>query len=199
MDIVVQKYGGTSVGSVERIKAVAQRIARTVQSGKQVIAVVSAMGHTTDELIDLAKRISPYPNPRELDMLMVTGEQVSVALVAMALQEAGLRAISLTASQVGIRTEPLYGRARIAEVRTDRIRRELMAGKVVVVAGFQGVTGTWEAEITTLGRGGSDTTATAIAAAFQLPECEIYTDTEGVYTTDPRLVANARKLEEIDY
>ncbi len=197
MALIVQKYGGTSVGDTERIKNVARRIIRTVQQGHQVVVTVSAMGHTTDELIDLAQQVNPDPSQREMDMLLSTGEQVSIALVAMAIQAMGQPAISLTGAQVGIYTENAHSKARIMDVKTDRIQRELKKGNVVVVAGFQGITG--DVEITTLGRGGSDTTAVAVAAALKADVCEIYTDVDGIYTTDPRIVAGARKLKQITY
>ena len=195
--LIVQKYGGTSVGSVERIKAVAQRIGQTVAQGHQCVVVVSAMGHTTDNLIELAKQISSRPSAREMDMLLTTGEQVSIALLSMALQEQGHAAVSMTGWQAGIRTEAVHGKARIEAIDTDKIRRLLDAGNIVIVAGFQGVTET--GEITTLGRGGSDTTAVALAAALKADLCEIYTDVTGVFTTDPRIVPEARKLPVVSY
>jgi len=197
MPLVVQKYGGTSVASPERIRAVAQRIARTRQEGKQVVVVVSAMGDTTDRLIDLAHQVARHPDERELDLLLSTGEVVSCTLLAMALKDLGVPAISLTGGQAGIRTDRAYGRARITDVTPERIREALAEGKVVVVAGFQGVTE--DEDITTLGRGGSDTTAVALAVALGAERCEIYTDVEGIYTADPRVVPNARKLAELDY
>lgn len=197
MALIVQKYGGTSVGDTERIKNVARRIIRTVQQGNQVVVTVSAMGHTTDELIDLAQQVNPDPSQREMDMLLSTGEQVSIALVAMAIQAMGQPAISLTGAQVGIYTENAHSKARIMDVKTDRIQKELKKGNVVVVAGFQGITS--DVEITTLGRGGSDTTAVAVAAALKADVCEIYTDVDGIYTTDPRIVPGARKLKQITY
>lgn len=197
MALIVQKYGGTSVGSTEKIQRVAQRIARTVADGHQVVVVVSAMGHTTDELVDLMNRITPNPDPREVDMLLSTGEQVTIALMAMALRGLGLNGISLTGAQAGIRTEPQHTNARIADIQTDRLRQLLADGHVPVVAGFQGIT--YNGEICTLGRGGSDTTAVALAAALKADVCEIYTDVSGVYTTDPRAVPEARLLPEISY
>ncbi|MFL0770679.1 MAG: aspartate kinase [Prochlorococcus sp.] len=199
MALLVQKFGGTSVGSVERIQAVAQRIANSKEDGHGLVIVVSAMGHTTDELTGLAKAISSNPPQREMDMLLATGEQVSIALLSMALHELGVRAVSMTGPQVGIVTESAHGRARILEVRTERLRARLNDGQVVVVAGFQGTSqssgGT--AEITTLGRGGSDTSAVALAAALQADACEIYTDVPGVLSTDPRKVPEAKLMEEV--
>ncbi|MEO1377972.1 MAG: aspartate kinase, partial [Cyanobacteria bacterium J06635_10] len=191
------KYGGSSVGSVERIQAVAKRVCETVKAGNSVVVVVSAMGKTTDGLVKLASDISSAPSRREMDMLLSTGEQVSIALVSMALQEIGQSAISLTGAQVGIVTEAEHSRARILHIATQRIEKCLEAGKVVVVAGFQGVSSTEELEITTLGRGGSDTSAVAIAAALSAEKCEIYTDVPGILTTDPRLVPEARLMAEI--
>ncbi|WP_072622603.1 aspartate kinase [Spirulina major] len=197
MALIVQKYGGTSVGTVERIQAVAQRIQRTVNAGHQVVVVVSAMGKTTDTLLGLANDITPNPSRRELDMLLSTGEQVTIALLSMALQALGQEAISLTGAQVGIVTESDHSRARILEIKTDRLRRHLNEGKVIVVAGFQGITRSTDLEITTLGRGGSDTSAVALAASLQASQCEIYTDVPGILTTDPRLVPTARLMPEI--
>jgi aspartate kinase len=194
--LIVQKYGGTSVGSVERIQAVAQRIIKTARE-HSVVVVVSAMGKTTDQLVKLATEISTTPNRREMDMLLSTGEQVSIALMSMAIQELGQPAISMTGAQVGIVTEAEHTRARILNIQTDRIERHLKKGKVVVVAGFQGITGREELEITTLGRGGSDTSAVALAAALQADQCEIYTDVPGILTTDPRLVPEAQLMTEI--
>jgi aspartate kinase len=197
MALIVQKYGGTSVGSVERIQAVAQRVQQTVQSGNAVVVVVSAMGKTTDGLVKLAQEISPNPSRREMDMLLSTGEQVSIALMSMALQELGQPAISLTGAQVGIVTEAEYSRARILEIKTERMQRHLDRQQVVVVAGFQGISSIDDLEITTLGRGGSDTSAVALAAALKANLCEIYTDVPGILTTDPRIVAQARLMDEI--
>ncbi|ERT06335.1 aspartate kinase, monofunctional class [Lyngbya aestuarii BL J] len=194
--LIVQKYGGTSVGSVERIQAVAQRIIKTARE-HSVVVVVSAMGKTTDQLVKLATEISTTPNRREMDMLLSTGEQVSIALMSMAIQELGQPAISMTGAQVGIVTEAEHTRARILHIQTDRIERHLKKGKVVVVAGFQGITSREELEITTLGRGGSDTSAVALAAALQADQCEIYTDVPGILTTDPRLVPEAQLMTEI--
>ncbi len=197
MALIVQKYGGTSVGSVERIQAVAQRVYKTVKSGNSLVVVLSAMGKTTDGLVKLAHLISKNPNRRELDMLLSTGEQVSIALLSMALQELEQPAISLTAAQVGIVTEAEHTRARILHIATERIHRHLNQDKVVVVAGFQGISSIEELEITTLGRGGSDTSAVALAAALQANYCEIYTDVPGILTTDPRLVPDAQLMDEI--
>ncbi|MGC1244880.1 MAG: aspartate kinase [Spirulinaceae cyanobacterium] len=197
MALIVQKYGGTSVGSVERIQAVAQRICKTVQGGNSVVVVVSAMGKTTNTLVSLAQQIASHPNRREMDMLLSTGEQVSIALLSMALQELGQPAISLTGAQVGIVTEAAHSRARILEINTQRMQRHLGEGKVLVVAGFQGITSKEELEITTLGRGGSDTTAVALAASLKADCCQIYTDVPGILTTDPRIVPSARLLEQI--
>ncbi|MEH2267936.1 MAG: aspartate kinase [Nostoc sp.] len=197
MALIVQKYGGTSVGSVERIQAVAQRVYKTVQAGNSLVVVVSAMGKTTDGLVKLATEISPNPNRREMDMLLSTGEQVTIALLSMALQELGQPAISMTGAQVGIVTEAEHSRARILHIETTRLTRHINAGKVVVVAGFQGTSSAGEMEITTLGRGGSDTSAVAIAAALGASFCEIYTDVPGILTTDPRLVAEAQLMDAI--
>jgi aspartate kinase len=197
MALIVQKYGGTSVGSVERIQAVAQRVCRTVQAGNSVVVVVSAMGKSTDGLVKLAHEISRNPSRREMDMLLSTGEQVSIAVVSMALQELGQPAISMTGAQVGIITEAEHTRARILHIETERLVKQLDEGKVVVVAGFQGVSSSEELEITTLGRGGSDTSAVALAAALSADFCEIYTDVPGILTTDPRLVPDAQLINEI--
>ena len=205
MGLVVQKYGGTSVGSVERIQAVAERIQNTVNQGNSVVVVVSAMGKSTDSLVQLAGEISSNPSRREMDMLLSTGEQVTIALLSMALHERGQAAISLTGPQVGIVTEAEHTRARILEVKTERLKRHIEEGKVIVVAGFQGtsfsdaqdeLTGT-VGEITTLGRGGSDTSAVALAAALQAERCEIYTDVPGILTSDPRIVPDAQLMDEI--
>ncbi|MBD1936926.1 aspartate kinase [Microcoleus sp. FACHB-68] len=197
MALIVQKYGGSSVGSVERIQAVAQRVINSVKAGNSVVVVVSAMGKTTDGLVKLANEISSNPSRREMDMLLSTGEQVSIALLSMALQELGQPAISLTGAQVGIVTEAEHTRARILRIETDRMQRQLDAGKVVVVAGFQGIASSADLEITTLGRGGSDTSAVALAAALRADFCEIYTDVPGILTTDPRLVPDAQLMAEI--
>ncbi|MBU6230187.1 MAG: aspartate kinase [Cyanobacteria bacterium REEB459] len=197
MALIVQKYGGTSVGTVERIQAVAQRIQATVAAGHQAVVVVSAMGKTTDGLVKLAGEITSQPSRREMDMLLSTGEQVSIALLSMALQALGQDAISLTGAQVGIITEAEHSRARILNIKTDRLERHLSEGKVIVVAGFQGISETVDLEITTLGRGGSDTSAVALAAALHADLCEIYTDVPGILTTDPRLVPEAQLMAEI--
>ncbi len=197
MALIVQKYGGTSVGSVERIQAVATRVKKTVKAGNSVVVVVSAMGKTTDGLVKLAHDISKTPSRREMDMLLSTGEQVTIALLSMALQEIDQPAISMTGAQVGIVTEAEHSRARILHIETERLMRQINGGKVVVVAGFQGISSTEELEITTLGRGGSDTSAVAIAAAIGADFCEIYTDVPGILTTDPRLVPQAQLLTEI--
>ncbi|PZO22515.1 MAG: aspartate kinase [Leptolyngbya foveolarum] len=201
MGLIVQKYGGTSVGSVERIQAVAARIQATVQEGHSVIVVVSAMGKSTDGLVQLANEISSNPSRREMDMLLSTGEQVTIALLSMALHERGQAAISLTGAQVGIVTEADHTRARILDIKTNRLKRHLEEGKVIVVAGFQGTSRSLEQtdhiEITTLGRGGSDTSAVALAAAMQAEKCEIYTDVPGILTSDPRVVPDARLMDEI--
>ena len=197
MSIVVQKYGGSSLADADKIRNVANRIARTHNEGHKVVAVVSAMGDTTDELIALADQVSDRPDPREMDVLLSTGELVSCTLVAMALRSEGLSAISLSGAQAGIRTNTSYGKARIAFVEPDRIHRELSEGNIVIVAGFQGVTD--DLNITTLGRGGSDTTAVAIAAGLEAERCEVYTDVDGIYTADPRLVPDARKMSEVGF
>lgn len=197
MALIVQKYGGTSVGSVERICAVAQRVIKTANAGNSVVVVVSAMGKTTDGLVKLANEISTNPSRREMDMLLSTGEQVSIALLSMALQEMGQPAISMTGAQVGIVTEAEHTRARILRIETKRLEQQLKEGKVVVVAGFQGITSTENLEITTLGRGGSDTSAVALAAALRADRCEIYTDVPGILTTDPRIVPEAQLMSEI--
>ncbi len=197
MALIVQKYGGTSVGSVERIRNVAARVAATRAAGNDVIVVVSAMSGETNRLLALAAEISVQPNPRETDVLVATGEQVSVALLAMALQEIGVPAVSLLGFQLPVLTSNVYGRARIKSIEGGRMRSVLDSGSVAVVAGFQGVDAA--ASITTLGRGGSDTSAIAIAAAAKADVCEIYTDVEGVFTTDPRVCANARKLDRISF
>jgi aspartate kinase len=197
MALIVQKYGGTSVGSVERIQAVAQRVVNTVKAGNSVVVVVSAMGKTTDGLVKLANEISPNPSRREMDMLLSTGEQVSIALMSMALQQIGQPAISLTGAQVGIITEAEHTRARILHIPKERLESHLKDGKVVVVAGFQGISSLEDLEITTLGRGGSDTSAVALAAALQADCCEIYTDVPGILTADPRIVPDACLMSEI--
>ncbi|HZR92425.1 MAG TPA: aspartate kinase [Gaiellaceae bacterium] len=194
---IVMKFGGTSVAGPERLKAVAKRIVAAREAGARVVAVLSAMGQTTDELIDLAHQVSPHPAPRELDMLISVGERISVALAAMAINDLGHEAISLTGSQAGIVTDTVHGKAKIVDIRGQRIHDALDDDKIVLVAGFQGVsTGK---EITTLGRGGSDTTAVALAVALGAEACEIYTDVDGVYTADPRIVPGARKLAAISF
>jgi aspartate kinase len=197
MSLIVQKYGGSSVGSAERIQSVAQRVVETVKAGHDLVVVVSAMGKTTDSLVKLATELSSNPSRREMDMLLATGEQITIALLSIAIQELGQSAISLTGAQVGIVTEPEHTRARILEINPDRVKRHLNEGKVVVVAGFQGISGTIDREITTLGRGGSDTSAVALAAALKASACEIYTDVPGILTTDPRIVPAAQLLTEI--
>jgi aspartate kinase len=197
MALIVQKYGGTSVGTVERMQAVAQRIVQTVKQGHSLVVVVSAMGKTTDGLVKLANEISTNPSRREMDMLLSTGEQVSIALMSMAIQELGQPAVSLTGAQVGIVTEAAHTRARILGIETERMERHLNNGEVVVVAGFQGVSSIENLEITTLGRGGSDTSAVALAAALKADLCEIYTDVPGILTADPRLVPDAQLMTEI--
>jgi aspartate kinase len=195
--VIVQKYGGTSVGSAARIRRVSRRIAETVASGEQVVAVVSAMGHTTDRLIALAESVNPDPPARELDMLVANGETITAPLVAMCLQGMGVPAVSLSGLQAGVRTSSQHSRARIRDIKPDRILEALREGKVPVIAGFQGVTE--GGEVTTLGRGGSDTTAVALAAALKAKACEIYTDVDGIYTADPRVVKSASKLSHIQY
>ena len=197
MALIVQKYGGTSVSSTERIKNVAQRVARFKAQGHQVVVVVSAMSGETNRLIELAKGIQTSPDPRELDVLVATGEQVTIALLSMALMEMGLKAKSYTGAQVRILTDDAHTKARILSIDEENLRRDLNAGHVVVVAGFQGVDE--KGNITTLGRGGSDTTGVALAAALKADECQIYTDVDGVYTTDPRIVPEARKLKTITF
>lgn len=197
MAIVVQKYGGTSVGTPEKIKVVAQRVKKAREAGNEVVVIVSAMGHTTDELIDLMHKVTDSPDPREYDMLVSTGEQVSAALLSMALQDIDYPAISLTGGQAGVVTEDIYKKARIKHIHMDRIEKELKEGKVVVITGFQGIDS--KGDIITIGRGGSDTSAVAIAAALKAKVCEIYTDVDGVYTTDPRIVSQARKIKHISY
>ncbi len=195
--LVVQKYGGSSVATPEHIKRVARRVVERRKEGNDLVVVVSAMGDTTDELISLMKKISLQPSEREVDMLLSTGEQVSIALLAMAIQELGFEAISLTGAQAGIKTNSVHNKAKIAAIDTKRVENELRCGRIVIVAGFQGVDE--NNEIFTLGRGGSDTSAVALAAALKADVCEIYTDVDGVYTTDPRLVPEASKLSAISY
>ena len=197
MALVVQKYGGTSVADTDRMRAVAGHIAKTRREGNDVVVVVSAMGDTTDDLVRLAGQISPQPSLRELDMLLTAGERISMSLLSMAIHDLGLPAASFTGSQAGIVTDTSHGRAKILEVRADRLRDALARGQVVIVAGFQGVS--TESDVTTLGRGGSDTTAVALAAAMGADVCEIYTDVDGVYTADPRIVPDARRLASVSY
>ncbi|MGG0736573.1 aspartate kinase [Niallia taxi] len=197
MGLVVQKFGGTSVGSADRIKHVAKRVIEEKNRGNDVVVVVSAMGKTTDSLVKLAGEITDKPSKREMDVLLTTGEQITISLLAMALNERNVEAISFTGWQAGMETEAVHGNARILNIKTERIEEHLMDGKVVIVAGFQGITE--GGDITTLGRGGSDTTAVALAAALKADKCDIYTDVTGVYTTDPRYVKEARKLLSISY
>ena len=198
MSLVVQKYGGSSVGDAERIKRVAQRIVDAKREGHDVVVVVSAMGDTTDELLDLAQQVSPLPPPRELDMLLTSGERISMALLAMAIANLGASARSFTGSQAGVITDSVHGRARIIDVTPGRISEALEAGHIAIVAGFQGVSQDTK-DITTLGRGGSDTTAVALAAALDAEVCEIYTDVDGVFTADPRIVPSATRIPRISY
>ncbi len=198
MALVVQKYGGSSVESAERIKRVAERIVATKKAGNDVVVVVSAMGDTTDELLDLARQVSPVPPARELDMLLTSGERISMSLLAMAIHSLGAEARSYTGSQAGVITTAVHGKARIIDVTPSRIQDATSEGAIAIVAGFQGVS-QGSNEITTLGRGGSDTTAVALAAATKADVCEIYTDVDGVYTADPRIVPNAKKLDTITY
>ncbi|MED3622676.1 aspartate kinase [Neobacillus thermocopriae] len=197
MGIIVQKFGGTSVGTIERILNVAERIREEKERGNEVVVVVSAMGKTTDQLVNMAKQISQQPNKREMDMLLSTGEQVTISLLAMALNQMNLPAVSFTGWQAGILTEAVHGNARISNINTEAIQNQLSEGSIVIVAGFQGITE--DGEITTLGRGGSDTTAVALAAALKAEKCDIYTDVSGVFTTDPRYVKSARKLLSVSY
>ena len=197
MALVVQKFGGTSVAGPERLQAVARRLVAAREAGNDVVGVLSAMGGATDDLIALAHQISPAPHPRELDMLLSVGERISCALAAMAIHDLGHTAISLTGSQAGVVTDTEHTRAKVLEIRPQRIHEALAQGAIVLVAGFQGVS--TEFEVTTLGRGGSDTTAVALAAALEADACEIYTDVEGVFTADPRLVPEARKLDALSY
>jgi aspartate kinase len=197
MALIVQKYGGSSIGDADRIRRVARRVVAAADSGQRVCVVVSAMGHTTDELLDLAAQISPAPHERELDMLLTAGERISMALLSMAIMELERNAISFTGSQAGIVTDTAHGKARILDVRARRVLDALEAGRIAIVAGFQGVS--TEFDVTTLGRGGSDTTAVALAAALGADVCEIYTDVQGVFTADPRIVPEARKLHAVSY
>lgn len=197
MSIIVQKFGGTSVADSQKILAAARKAIRAQKEGHQVVTVVSAMGHSTDHLVDLANQITDEPPAREMDMLLSTGEQVSVALMAMAIHSLGHKAISMTGAQMGIKTDSTYTKARIRSIDAERLRQALKDGNIVIAAGFQGIDDAFN--ITTLGRGGSDTTAVALAAALHADACEIYTDVDGVYTTDPRIVPEARKMKQISY
>jgi aspartate kinase len=197
MPIIVQKFGGTSVATPEKILAAARKAVRAQKAGNQVVVVVSAMGHSTDELVDLAEAITDRPPPREMDMLLSTGEQVSVALMAMAVHALGEKAVSLTGAQIGVRTDSTHTKARIKSISTERMQKLLDEGNIIIAAGFQGIDENFN--ITTLGRGGSDTTAVALAAVLRAAECEIYTDVDGVYTTDPRLVPEARRMTRVSY
>lgn len=197
MSVVVQKFGGTSVADPNKIKNVAQAVIKEYEKGNKVVVVVSAMGKTTDYLETLAREVHPTPCSREMDMLLTSGEQVSIALLAMAIQAAGYNSISMTAAQIGIITEKAHSKARILDIKTEKLKKHLEAGSIVVAAGFQGVT--TEGEITTLGRGGSDTSAVALAAALGAKRCDIYTDVDAVYTADPRIVKKASKLDIISY
>lgn len=197
MGLIVQKFGGTSVGSVERIQHVAKLIQKEMNDGHQLVVTVSAMGKSTDQLVEMAGQISERPSAREMDMLLSTGEQVSIALLTMALHELGLEAVSLTGWQAGIETDEVHGKAKILNIDTERVLGHLRQGKVVIVAGFQGISP--DKQITTLGRGGSDTTAVTLAAALEAERCDIFTDVTGVYTADPRIVPEARQLEQISF
>tara|TARA_Y100000588_G_C14265734_1_gene929753 strand:+ start:774 stop:1997 length:1224 start_codon:yes stop_codon:yes gene_type:complete len=197
MERIIHKYGGSSVATPEHIKRIADRLESRHRNGDEVVAVVSAMGSRTDELYALAERITNSPEPREMDMLLSTGEMVTSTLLSMALHELGVEAVSLTGAQAGIRTTAVFGRARIADIQTERLEKELNRGRVVIVAGFQGMTE--DADVTTFGRGGSDTTAVALAAALDADRCEIFTDVAGIYTADPRVCPKARPLQEIGY
>ncbi|MEF2964467.1 aspartate kinase [Paenibacillus sp. M1] len=197
MALYVMKFGGSSVGDTERMQRVARRVVEKQDEGHRVMVVVSAMGDTTDDLIDQAKLLNNDPPLREMDMLMTTGEQISIALLSIAIHQLGRKAMSFTGWQAGFRTEPVHGKARITDIDPKRVLRALEEGNIVIVAGFQGMTE--DGEITTFGRGGSDTTAVALAAATSADYCEIYTDVDGIYSTDPRIVKNARKLEAISY
>jgi aspartate kinase len=197
VSIIVQKYGGTSVADIQRIRRVAERVLRARGEGNQVVVVVLAMGHTTDELLAMAHELTPIPNARELDLLLTAGERIAMSLLAIALNDAGYPAVSYTGSQAGIITDTRHGKARIIDIRPGRIREALDRGAVVIVAGFQGVSTAYD--VTTLGRGGSDTTAVALAASLGADLCEIYTDVAGVYTADPRIVPEARRLHAVSY
>ena len=195
--LLVQKFGGTSLADANRIEVVADIIAKTILEGNKVVVVLSAMGEETDRLIDLAKSIHSEPNLREYDALVSTGEQISVALMAMALNKRKLKAKSYTAYQLGIKTNEMHGRARIVDVKVEKLKKQLKKGVIPVITGFQGMNG--EGDITTLGRGGADTTGVAIAVALQADECQIYTDVDGVFTTDPRICTKARLLDHISF
>jgi aspartate kinase len=195
--LIVQKYGGTSVSNVEQIENVARRVISCAKKRNKVVVVVSAMGDTTDDLVGLAKKINPYPSEREMDMLISTGEQISCSLLAMAIHKRGLGAISFTGPQVGIITDTYHTQAKILKIETDRIKKELVGGKIVIVAGFQGLS--TALEITTLGRGGSDLSAVALAVSLKADVCEIYTDVDGIYTADPRIIQNAAKIKNITF
>ncbi|ANS74944.1 aspartate kinase [Paenibacillus yonginensis] len=197
MALYVMKFGGSSVGDIERMQRVARRVMEKQEEGHRCVVVVSAMGDTTDDLIDQAKLLDPNPPAREMDMLMTTGEQISIALLSIAIHQLGGKAVSYTGWQAGFRTEPVHGNARITDIQPERVLKSLEEGNIVVVAGFQGMSE--DREITTFGRGGSDTTAVALAAAIEADVCEIYTDVDGIYSTDPRIVSCARKLSEISY
>ncbi|WP_278370139.1 aspartate kinase, partial [Pseudoalteromonas lipolytica] len=197
MALIVQKFGGTSVGSIERIEAVADLVVKTKQQGHQVVVVLSAMSGETNRLIDLAKQIDSRPSARELDVLLTTGEQVSVSLLAMAIIKRGHSAVSLLADQVNIRTDNMFGKARIEEIAATRLKHELEHNRIAIIAGFQGRD--IEGNITTLGRGGTDTSAVEIAGAINADECQIYTDVDGVYTTDPRIEPNARRMSHVTF
>lgn len=197
MALIVQKFGGSSVADVAKMKNVAGKVIAEKERGNQVVVVVSAMGKTTDNLLSMVAEVTDDPNPRELDMLLATGEQVSISMLAIVLQSMGHKTVSMTGPQVGILTDSVHGRARIRHINTEKLKQLLDDGHIVIVAGFQGAS--LEGQITTLGRGGSDTTAVALAAALQADRCDIYTDVDGVYTTDPRVVPNARKLNHISY
>ena len=197
MGLIVQKFGGSSVANAEKVFNVASRVIDAYNEGNKVIVVVSAQGDTTEDLIEKAKEINPSPSKREMDMLLSTGEQISISLLAMAIEKLGYPVVSLTGWQIGMKTDSSYGQARIKKIDAERLEMELDKNNIIVVAGFQGINK--YDDITTLGRGGSDTTAVAIAAALHADKCEIYTDVDGVYSTDPRIVPNAVKLEEITY
>ena len=197
MALIVQKFGGTSVADTTKILSAARKAIRETRAGNQVVMVVSAMGKQTDRLVELANEISDRPDAREMDMLLSTGEQVTIALMAIALESLGHKAVSFTGAQIGIRTDATYSKARIRSISTDRMKKALDDGKIVIAAGFQGIDDDFN--ITTLGRGGSDTTAVALAAALNADYCDIYTDVDGVYTTDPRVVPDARRVDRISY